>query len=148
MSKVKKLFVVLMIAVISRALCLLLGIPILPMVISAVMYAVFYDKLVFFGLRFISALVHLAIWLGLDMTCFALIYALDDSQEKKHGMIRLDDTLQIGLCIWVGMVVLSLFFIILKKSAQKSYDKAENEQMIKEIMQRNTESNFKEKNDV
>ena len=148
MSKVKKLFVVLMIAVISRALCLLLGIPILPMVISAVMYAVFYDQLVFFGLRFISALVHLVIWFGLDMTCFALNYALDDSQEKKHGMIRLDDTLQIGLCIWVGMVVLSLFFIILKKSAQKSYDKAENEQMIKEIMQRNTESNFKEKNDV
>ena len=137
LSKVKKLFVVLMIAVISRALCLLLGIPILAMVISAVMYAVFYDQLVFFGLRFISALVHLAIWLGLDMTCFALIYALDDSQEKKHGMIRLDDTLQIGLCIWVGMVVLSLFFIILKKSAQKSYDKAENEQMIKEIMERN-----------
>lgn len=148
MSKVKKLFVVLMIAVISRALCLLLGIPIMPMVISAVMYAVFYDQLVFFGLRFISALVHLAIWLGLDMTCVALNYALDDSQEKKHGMIRLDDTLQIGLCIWVGMVVLSLFFIILKKSAQKSYDKAENEQMIKEIMERNTESNFKEKNDV
>ena len=137
MSKVKKLFVVLMIAVISRALCLLLGIPILPMVISAVMYAVFYDQLVFFGLRFISALVHLATWLGIDMTCVALIYALDDSQEKKHGMIRLDDTLQIGLCIWVGMVVLSLFFIILKKSAQKSYDKAENEQMIKEIMERN-----------
>ena len=156
MSKVKKLFVVLMIAVASRALCLWLdsiddtnsSIIVLPMVISAVMYAAYYDKLVFFGLRFISALVHLAIWLGLDMASFALNYALDDSQEKKNGMIRLDDTLQIGLCIWVGMVVLSLFFISLKRSIKKSNEKAENEQMIKEIMQRNTESNFKEKNDV
>ena len=133
MSKVKKLFVVLMIAVISRALCLLLGIPILPMVISAVMYAVFYDQLVFFGLRFISALVHLAIWLGLDMTCFALIYALDDSEEKKHGMIHLDDTLLIGLCYWVVFFVLSLIFIVIKKRINKS----ENDRMIKEIMERN-----------
>ena len=159
MSTKKKLLtalIVFIVSVISRALCLLLtyyfppcdDILILPMVTSAVMFSAFYDKLVFCGRRFISAICHLAIWLGLDMTCFALFHALDDSEEKKHGMIRLGQFMQTGLCLWAGFFVLSLFFISIRKSTYKSNEKAENDQMIKEIMQRNTESNFKEKNDV
>ncbi len=148
MSKAKKLFVVLMIAVISRALCFLCGIIyILPMAISAVMYAAFYDKLVFCGRRFISALVHLAIWLGLDMTCFALSYALFYNsylERFPEGQQSMGTTLQIGLCIWAVFFFLSLIFIGIKKRINKS----ENDRMIKEIMERNTESNFKEKNDV
>ena len=159
MSTKKKLLtalIVFLIAVASRVLCLWLdcignansSIIVLPMVVSAVMFAAYYDKLVFFGLHFISALVHAAIWLGLDMASFALDFALDDSEEKKHGMIRLGDNMLIGLCIWAGLFVLSLFFISLKRSIKKSNEKAENERMIKEIMERNQESNFKEKNDV
>ncbi|MBQ1535353.1 MAG: hypothetical protein IIZ62_01820, partial [Ruminococcus sp.] len=56
--------------------------------------------------------------------------------------------MEIGMYFWVGFFVLSLFFISIRKSIHKSNEKAENEQMMREIMQGNTESNFKEKNDV
>lgn len=159
MSTKKKLLtalIVFIVSVVSRALCLLVTyyspssdeIVFLPVIASAIMYAAFYDKLVFCGRRFISALVHLAIWLTIDV-----IYIL--SIDKVEKIIYAEDNnpsaatfLQIGLCFWVGFFVLSLFFISLKRSIKKSNEKAEKEQMIKEIMQRNTESNFKEKNDV
>ncbi len=159
MSTKKKLLtalIVFIVSVISRALCLLVTyyspssdeIVFLPVIASAIMYAAFYDKLVFRELRFISALVHLAIWLTIDV-----IYIL--SIDKVEKIIYAEDNnpstatfLQVGLCFWAGIFVLSLFFISLKRSIKKSNEKAEDEQMMREIMQRNTESNFKEKNDV
>lgn len=159
MSTKKKLLtalIVFIVSVVSRVLCLLVTyyypscdeIVILPVIASAVMFSAFYDKVVFCGRRFISALVHLAIWLGIDV-----IYIL--SIDKVEKIIYAEDNnpsaatfLQIGLCIWAGIFVLSLFFISLKRSIKKSNEKAENDRLIKENMERNTESNFKEKNDV
>ena len=154
MSTKKKLLtalIVFLIAVASRVLCLFLSYYyrsgdtfLLPMLVSAVMYAVFYDKLVFRELRFISALVHLVLWLGIDVIYILSMLQLERKRFAGENFHSIAVDLQIWLCFWILMFVLSLIIIGIRKKIQK----AEHNRMIKEIMEKNQESNFKEKNDV
>lgn len=148
MTTMKKIMLFLLFSVAAVVTNLLLAGFIIFLPLTAVLYALLYEKFDFCRSRFLSSCIHWMIWLGLIELCMLLVYRFDDSEEKKHGMIRLENNMQIGLCFWAILLFISLVLIAIKNGLRKQREKAENEQMMREIMQRNTESNFKEKNDV
>lgn len=162
MTTKKKILLFLLCSVAVAALSVLMGSaavryisaePIFEIVIlvafPALLYAIFYEKFDFCRSRFASMFFHSMIWLGLIELYMLFSDLLDDSEEKKHGMTPgLGWYLLIGVGIWWATVCISYVLIAIKNGLRKQREKAENEQMMREIMQRNTESNFKEKNDV
>ena len=148
MTTKKKLLLFLLCSVAVAVINLLLAGFIIFLALPAVLYALFYEKFDFCRSRFASMFFHWMIWLGLIELCMLFVYRFNDPIEKENGMLKLEDALLIGLCYWAILFFISLVLIAIKKMIRKRREKAENEQMMREIMQRNTESNFKEKNDV
>ncbi len=148
MSNKKKLLLFVICSVAVAVINLLLAGFIIFLALPAVLYALFYEKFDFCRSRFASMFFHWMIWLGLIELCMLFVYRFNDPVEEANGMLKLEDALLIGLCYWAILFFISLVIIAIKNGLRKRREKAENEQMMREIMQRNTESNFKEKNDV
>lgn len=148
MSNKKKLLLFVICSVAVAVINLLLAGFIIFLALPAVLYALFYEKFDFCRSRFASMFFHWMIWLGLIELCMLFVYRFNDPIEKENGMLKLEEALLIGLCYWAILFFISLVIIAIKNGLRKRREKAENEQMMREIMQRNTESNFKEKNDV
>lgn len=121
---------------------------IIPMIIPALVYALLYEKFDFCRSRWKSVLCHILIWLVIDVILTLIAYrnSIDRYPDEHHFSIA--TVLPLGLCVWLSMVVMSLVFIAIKKTILRKTGRTESDRMAKEIMQRNTESNFKEKNDV
>ena len=148
MSTKKKLLLFVICSVAVAVINLLLAGFIIFLALPAVLYALFYEKFDFCRSRFASMFFHWMIWLGLIELFMLFVYRFNDPVEEANGMLKLEDALLIGLFYWAILFFISLVIIAIKNGLRKRREKAEKEQMIKEIMERNKESNFKEKNDV
>ena len=158
MSKVKKLLLFLVFTVVSIALIPFFSsiistdewgfLLIIPMIIPALVYALLYDKFDFCRSRWISVLCHILIWLAIDVILTLIAYSNSIKRYPEENHFDIEPALLLGMCVWFSMVVMSLVFIAIKKTILRKTGRTESDRMAKEIMQRITESNFKEKNDV
>lgn len=158
MSKKKKLLLFLVFTVVSIALIPFFSsiistdewgfLLIIPMIIPALAYALLYEKFDFCRSRWISVLCHILIWLAIDVILTLSAYSNSIKRHPKENHFSIDTVLLLGLTVWFSMVVMSLVFIAIKKTILIKTGRTESDRMAKEIMERNKESNFKEKNDV
>lgn len=148
MSNKKKLLLFVICSVAVAVINLLLAGFIIFLALPAVLYALFYEKFDFCRSRFASMFFHWMIWLGLIELCMLFVYRFNDPVEEAKGLLKLEDALLIGLCYWALWLFISLILIAIKKTILRKTGRTESDRMAKEIMQRNIESNFKEKNDV
>ena len=136
----------------SAAMRFIAANPIIAVVIlvafPALLYAIFYEKFDFCRSRFASVFFHSMIWLVIIELSMLLLYLFNDPAEEAKGLLKLEDTLIVGLCYWALWLFISLILIAIKKTILRKTGRTESDRMAKEIMQRNIESNFKEKNDV